>query len=298
MLARTRHRSVVVSIAASDVPALAESLQIYEDEPFAGLPAIAYARLFESARQAGVIVLLDGQGMDEQWAGYDYYRSAAAGGSAGLVQGTAHSPVRPECLVADFRALSTPTTFPAPFPDPLRNVQYRDACFTKIPRALRFNDRASMRSSTELREPFLDHRLFELSMRQPADRKIRGTTHKWLLRQIARQWLPEMVLEAPKRAVSTPQREWTRGPLRGWVEDRLLEAVAAVGGAWLDRVAVWRAWEAFRRGAVDNSFFVWQWISLALLLRRSPPSVLETSARGWSPAGVGPPVPAAVARPE
>jgi asparagine synthase (glutamine-hydrolysing) len=269
MLAETRHPSVVVRIEAAEVPALAASLQEFEDEPFSGLPAILYARLFEQARRLGVIVLLDGQGMDEQWAGYDYYRVAAGGGSAALVQGTAHSPVRPECLVAEFRSLAVPTTFPAPFADPLRNVQYRDACFTKIPRALRFNDRASMRASTELREPFLDHRLFELALRQPADRKIRNGTHKWLLREMAQRWLPATVVEAPKRAVSTPQREWMRGPLRDWVESCLLDAVASPGGAWLDRVAMWRAWEAFRRGAIDNSFFVWQWISIALLLHRS-----------------------------
>jgi asparagine synthase (glutamine-hydrolysing) len=278
MLARTQHPSIVATVTAEEVPALAASLQAYEDEPFGGVPTIGYARLFEQARASGVVVLLDGQGMDEQWAGYDYYRTAAAGGTAGLVQGMAHSPVRPDCLTGDFRALSQRSSIPEPFSDPLRNVQYRDACFTKIPRALRFNDRASMRASTELREPFLDHRLFELAFRQPSDRKIRNGTQKWLLREIAQRWLPIAVAEAPKRPVSTPQREWTRGPLRGWVEDCLVEAVGTVGGAWLDRVSVWRAWEAFRRGAVDNSFFVWQWISIALILRRSTSPRLDTGA--------------------
>jgi asparagine synthase (glutamine-hydrolysing) len=34
---------------------------------------LAYAKLFEQARKDNVLVLLDGQGMDEQWNGYDYY---------------------------------------------------------------------------------------------------------------------------------------------------------------------------------------------------------------------------------
>jgi asparagine synthase (glutamine-hydrolysing) len=215
-----------------------------------------------------------------------------------VVQGVGHSPVRPECLSTDFRRLATPPRTPTPFPDALRNVQYRDACITKIPRALRFNERASMRASTELREPFLDHRLFELAMRQPPDRKIRNGVQKWLLRDIVQHWLPMTIVEAPKRPVLTPQREWMRGPLRGWVEDSLDDAVGLVGGSWLNRVAVWRAWEAFRRGAVDNSFFIWQWISLSLLLGRSAAHQTRPRAASWAvPADVNQPAGRTVAAP-
>ena len=71
MLARTRHPSFLCRLEASEVPALAASMHAHQDEPFGGLPTLAYAKLFERARAEGVIVLLDGQGMDEQWAGYD-----------------------------------------------------------------------------------------------------------------------------------------------------------------------------------------------------------------------------------
>jgi len=81
-------------------------VQAYQDEPFGGLPNLCYARLFEDARAEGVIVLLDGQGMDEQWAGYDYYLSAGNGRPAGIVQGTKERPVRPEGLMPEFRALA------------------------------------------------------------------------------------------------------------------------------------------------------------------------------------------------
>src|SRR5262249_1174824 len=137
-------------LPARDVPALAASVAQTQDEPFGGIPTLAYARLFEIARDRGVIVLLDGQGMDEQWAGYDYYRGYREPDSTGLVQGTKESPIRPECLRPEFRGQALTFSPPAPFPDRLRNLQYRDARFSKLPRALRFNDRASMRSSTEL----------------------------------------------------------------------------------------------------------------------------------------------------
>jgi len=262
MLARTCHPLVVCSLAPEEVPALAESVARSADEPFGGLPTLAYARLFERAREAGVVVLLDGQGMDEQWAGYDYYRTAV-NGSAPLIQGMQRSPVRPECIVPELRALAWQELAPyaAPFPDRLRNLQFRDICFTKIPRALRFNDRVSMRASTELREPFLDHRLVELALRQPAERKIRDGQQKWMLRCLASELLPKGVVEAPKRPLQTPQREWLRGPLREWAAGRIERALET---GWLEADAVRREWRAFCAGEGDNSFFVWQWIGMGL----------------------------------
>jgi asparagine synthase (glutamine-hydrolysing) len=266
MLAHTRHPSMVIRVQPGDIPALAESVQAYQDEPFGGLPNLCYARLFAEARAQGVIVLLDGQGMDEQWGGYDYYRSALDGTRAGIVQGIKENPVRPECLTPEFRVLAKPFEAPTLFSDPLRNLQYRDTRYTKIPRALRFNDRVSMRASTELREPFLDHRLFELALRQPPERKIANGQHKWLLRQIAQRLLPDRIAEAPKRSLSTPQREWLRGPLRKWAGERIEESLAMIGGTWLDRDGVRANWQHYCEGFSDNSFYIWQWISLGLMM--------------------------------
>lgn len=264
MLARTKHPLVTCKLSTEIVPELAKSVQAHQDEPFGGMPTLAYARIFEEAKARGVTVLLDGQGLDEQWAGYDYYRNGNASGSTPLVQGTVTPFVRPDCLQPEFASLAEPFEPPGPFPDTLRNLQYRDARFTKIPRALRFNDRVSMRSSTELREPFLDHRLFELALRQPPRRKIQGDTGKWMLRRMAARLAPGDLLESPKRALQTPQREWLRGPLAEWADKRIEDATAVAGGKWMDRKRVRKTWAAFRRGEGDNSVFVWQWINLAL----------------------------------
>jgi len=272
MLGRTRHRSVVSRLQPREVPELAAAVQSSADGPFGGLPTLAYAGLFRLARSMGIVVLLDGQGMDEQWAGYDYYAGLAEGSGGGaaagaMLQGTRTRATRPECLLPEFRALAEPLAPKAVFADALRNRQYLDACYTKLPRALRFNDRISMRYSTELREPFLDHRLFELALRQPGDRKVREGCQKWMLRQIAGQLAPSGVVEAPKRPVQTPQREWLAGPLRRWARDCIEAAVEEYQGEWLDAAAVTRAWREFQQGGQDNSFYVWQWINLGLAVQ-------------------------------
>ncbi len=265
MLAKTAHPLVVATLRPEDIPDLAVSVQTAQDEPFGGFPTLAYANLFAAARKNGTIVLLDGNGMDEQWAGYDYYGSLN-GNQPGIVQGVKEKPVRPECLTEDFRSLAKPLTFPTVFADKLRNAQYRDVRFTKIPRAMRYNDRISMRSSTELREPFLDHRLFELAFRQPVERKIADGVGKKMLREMVKKLLPASVSEAPKRPLQTPQREWLRGELREWANEHIETACQSFAGAWLDERRIRQTWKNYCAGASDNSFYVWQWINLSLAL--------------------------------
>ncbi len=270
MLAKTAHPLVVATLRPDDIPDLAVSVQNSQDEPFGGFPTLAYANLFAVARKNGTIVLLDGNGMDEQWAGYDYYQSLN-GDQPSIVQGMREKPVRPECLNADFRATAEPLTFPNIFSDKLRNAQYRDVRFTKIPRAMRFNDRISMRVGTELREPFLDHRLFELAFRQPVERKIADGVGKKMLRKMVKKLLPESLAEAPKRPLQTPQREWLRGELRSWANDHIENACHKFGGAWLDEKMVRKTWKNYCNGAGDNSFYVWQWINLSLTFTNIEP---------------------------
>jgi asparagine synthase (glutamine-hydrolysing) len=273
MLERTRHPHHVCSLAAEEVIDLALKVQAYQDEPFGGLPTLAYSRIFERARELGVTVLLDGQGHDEQWAGYDYYAAELDGSphrtvqpASGPVQGSHNRATRPECLLPEFRAQAAPFFAPAPFPDALRNIQYRDAKYTKIPRALRFNDRISMMHSIELREPFLDHRLFELALRQPEVRKISNGVHKSLLRRIARGLVPAAIFEPAKRPLQTPQREWLRGPLKDWVTACIDTLITNHGDAWIDAKSVRQQWQKFLQGEGDNSFYIWQWVSLSIAI--------------------------------
>lgn len=266
MIAKTALPLVTCTLMASDVPELAHSVQYHQDEPFGGIPTLAYARLFEEARQRGVLVLLDGQGMDEQWAGYDYYqRISHTASQGGVLQGSKGRFVVPDCLQPEFRELASPLSYKPVGDDALVSHQYRDIRYTKMPRALRFNDRVSMRSSTELREPFLDHRLFQLAIRQPRAYKIAEGEQKWLLRRVANDLLPGGIVSAPKRPLQTPQREWLRDELKVWANDMIEVALTAYGSTWLDASKVREVWQRYCGGDSENSFYIWQWINLGLM---------------------------------
>jgi asparagine synthase (glutamine-hydrolysing) len=268
MLKEPRHPWYPCLLDVALVPRLAAEVQRYQDEPFGGLPTLGMARVYSAAREQGVTVLLDGNGLDEAWAGYEYYqRSVGIDSTKGPVQGARSPSVRPDCLKPEFAALAEVFQPPRPFNDPLLDLQYRDIRHAKIPRAMRFSDRVSMMCSREVREPFLDHRIIELGLRQSVSRKLRNGQGKWLPRQVAQGLLPQGVHEAPKRPVQTPQREWLGGPLAAWAEECIETGLAGWGLDWLDAARVRAEWCVYRQHGADNSFPIWQWISLGLMHR-------------------------------
>lgn len=250
----------VCPIAASEIPDLSLKMSQHQMEPYGGIPTIAYSKIFQTARQKGVKVLLDGQGSDEAWAGYDYYIN----NSQSIVQGVTKSPFRTQVLDTDFAQKSAKIIYDKPFEDNLLNLQYRDLFFTKIPRALRFNDRVSMMHGTELREPFLDFELVEYVFSRPTDFKIKNGVQKWMLRKIAEQFLQKDLVLAPKRPLQTPQREWLTVDLKDWVRT---EVESLYQNNWFNKKELETELHTFFNGDNESSFHIWQWINAAQILK-------------------------------
>lgn len=265
MLAKTQNPLTKVLLQANEVKALAEKMAWQQDEPFGGIPTLAYAKIFEQACKDNVLVLLDGQGMDEQWAGYDYYIQE----NEATIQGVKNSPYKMNMLSESFLAKAVKPVYPKPFEDTILNKQFRDLFYTKIPRALRFNDRISMAFSTELREPFLDYRLVELAFSLPLDFKIKNGISKYMLREIASEYLADDLVFAPKRALQTPQREWLAEDLKAWVEYCFTAIEKSELGKWFDKVELQKELESYFEGNNQSSFHIWQCVGLWEMLKKS-----------------------------
>jgi asparagine synthase (glutamine-hydrolysing) len=95
-------------------------------------------------------------------------------------------------------------------------------------------DRMSMAHSLEVRPPFLDHRIVEFAATLPERLKIRGSSLKFVLRELMRDKLPAAILARKKEGFDIPAHEWLRGPLR----PLLLETV---NRAALEKIGVFRA---------------------------------------------------------
>ena len=105
-----------------------------------------------------------------------------------------------------------------------------------------------MAHGLEARAPFLDHKVVEFAATLPTDRKIKGSTTKVLLRAIAKQLMPDSMVDRPKmgfgeegiprervhiihNAVTTvPTSDILRRKLRaGWGSSDLNVVVGSVG---------------------------------------------------------------------
>lgn len=154
--------------------------------------------------------------------------------------------------------------FQAPFESFLRNMQYRDIAFSKLPRILRSCDRASMAHSVELRVPFLDHRIVEHGIRVRGEEKIRDGVQRWYMRRSFEGRRNSELLSEPKRAIVDPQRQWLKDELTEWVSD-IFHSNSFRERPYFNAGAVQKQYDSYKRESEpENSVFIWQAIMMEL----------------------------------
>lgn len=82
-------------------------------------------------------------------------------------------------------------------------------------------DMATMTNSQEGRSPFLSKELLEYIPSLPDNYKIRGKTTKYALRQLAKKYLPNTLINQPKRGFEIPLKKWIDNELKEIVFDYL-----------------------------------------------------------------------------
>ena len=236
-----------------------ESVVAFQEEPFGSSSIYAQWRVMAAARDAGITVLLDGQGADELFGGYPGSNGWAlrSGGLTGLARGLTSTRDRGDlirALSSDFaphalvrahrRRLATPYAVPAvraesarstapsaasgDLRSPLARELMRQSFSTSMPALLRYADRNSMAHSREVRLPFLDRRIAEFAFSLPPDFVYRDGATKAVLRAAVRGIVPDLILDRrDKVGYETPQAKWLNEP--AFVErirDVLLDASA------------------------------------------------------------------------
>ena len=138
----------------------------------------------------------------------------------------------------------------------LQNIDLRtymvDCILTKV-------DRASMANSLEVRVPLLDHKFAELTFSIPWNLKLKGSEQKYILKRAMADYLPNSILNHPKKGFSVPLQFWFKGDLKQFVNDSLLSANANIT-SFLDKKQIKRYILKTQNSKKDISSKIWSLI--------------------------------------
>lgn len=302
-------------------PELLDKLVWHLDEPVADPAAVPTFLVSELARQT-VTVVLTGEGGDELFAGYDYYKmhrwaktyrvlptelgrrfvlpifakgvntilsrqhfhertvwhwSLPPGAQMAAWVAIFTDQAKDQIYKREFRRGSAENQSKEAFgffyhdcdsTDEINRLMYIDTKVWLPDDLLMKVDKMSMAASIEARCPFLDHTLMQFVAKAPSRLKLNGDTSKFILKEIAKEILPEAILKRPKHSFSVPIEKWLTGSLRDLTRDLISEGIIK-GSRLFEREylegALWQKLEANEPGVARQ---YWALVNLGLWARK------------------------------
>lgn len=199
---------------------------------------------YQSIKNSGVSVTLDGHGADELFSGYGHVRTAYLDvqmnyKSISEIYRTLHnekgtfSKIISEYLLTNVKERSKKYLNLGVNSTDCKHLNFkaldhftRDLYIifheTILPTLLRNYDRYSMANSVEIRMPFMDHRIVSYVFSLGYHSKIKNTYTKSLIRDAISPYLPEEITyRKTKFGFNSPFHEWIKGPLKQYFLDTI-----------------------------------------------------------------------------
>lgn len=257
--------STKVFPTASGLVDALDQMTYHQDLPVGSMSAFAQWSVFETAAKNNLTVMLDGQGADEQLAGY--MPSLAAFHAGLLGKGKLHLLWRELGAANKMHqiplnklmgsALKAIVREHIPERDHMNSMSTHGWLNQRVrvgrgelrrtgnlstllrnqflsstmPALLRYEDRNSMAFGVEARLPFLDYRCVEFAMSLPDEMKISNGQTKAVLRRALHNDLPLKVRDrTTKIGFSTPDLQWFQGAASAIVKPALEDSLALFPG--------------------------------------------------------------------
>lgn len=272
------------------------------DYPFGSTSQFSQWCVFEEAGKQGLTVMLNGQGADEQLAGYggndlslysglvrkgnfrvlaseiSSYKQRKGSWPFGFVIGAiqANFPATVKAFPRKYRPLE-PTA-----PNWLNHngfTQRNDAPITlqqhlcnqiqvgPLPSLLRYEDRNSMAFSIESRVPFMDYRLIEFVLGLPEDLVYKNGVRKFILRKALKDTVPDAVLSrTDKMGFVSAEEKWLKEEGGHWFEKQMDSAIQ-LSESFVNAKTLKDKFHQTQRGKVPFTFETWRVICFGAWLR-------------------------------
>lgn len=272
-------------------------------EPIPSTSPYAQFKVMELAKEH-VVVTLDGQGADEELAGYHYFfgnffKDLLVNGQWGSLSKEVvfyllkhHSlyglktfvyfllpkKIRATLRTSEKGYISPDFVYAHQEKNTIAGDLYEAASLNeallnhfeyKLEHLLKWEDRNSMWFSLEARVPFLDYRLVERVLATQSDWIIRKGETKYILREAMKNILPAKIqARRDKTGFDTPQDEWFRtGQWQEIINDILLSSRFRQRNI-IDADMAVKKYEQHLDGKVNISKEIWKWVHLDLWFRR------------------------------
>ncbi|MBX2943810.1 MAG: asparagine synthase (glutamine-hydrolyzing) [Cyclobacteriaceae bacterium] len=280
-----------------------DKMMWHMDYPFGSTSQFSQWCVFEEAKKQGLTVMIDGQGADEQLAGYggndmalytgligrlkfgellkevksykQYKGNWPIGFVLGALQFYMSGGIRkmvPDKYLArksisqswlNDKGLKAFNSWPSS----LRDSLYNQVTQLPLPSLLRYEDRNSMAFSIESRVPFMDYRLIEFTLGLSENLVYRKGERKYILRKTFRGKVPDSILDRKdKMGFLSAEERWIKEEGKGWFEGQLnsLELLNEL----VDPVSARQLLGNIVSGKVPFSFDPWRIINLSLFMKQ------------------------------
>ncbi|MGB0424589.1 MAG: asparagine synthetase B family protein, partial [Flavobacteriales bacterium] len=293
-----------VEVASDDLLHEAASLGSQLDEPFGDSSVLPMSLLCKSTAKLAKVAL-SGDGADELFAGYEKHRAhllyqnpiarllgsfesqipaghrnSKSGNLTRKIKRMAEAmKLEPQELYQHLRSFTPTKTIQNWFNSPdwkaqefklhdLQEVLYLDQLLVLPNDMLTKVDSMSMKHHLEVRTPFLDSQVVAFANALNQDQKYAYTKGKTILRQLGEKYLPESIINRPKRGFEIPLEDFLKGPLKSNFEIHLNGTFLEELG--IDKTSVLKDWNNFLagNGTLTSSFWflfvLFEWMNAHL----------------------------------
>ena len=259
----------IINIIPGDIIKMFDESIVINEAPLGGIMNIGLIKLFKQAKKDKIKVLLGGYGLDECLGGYDILNPSLKlkkikNLKYTLIDGTKLSNFK---LIRNHNEKEKKKEFVKNTNNKIHKFQLDMIFKYKIPRTMHMIDRASMSSSIEFRNPYVDSRFIETSLSLDKSKYYDGNLGKMPMRNFLMsniKFYNDWFIK--KKTIQSPQTNWFKNKeLIQWIDKIIFSKNLYKKNKYLKKKEVQLYWTRFKKNKINFGLPIWQIINIYYL---------------------------------